>query len=245
MSNTQRLPRNISRIIAIICLLALGLSFFESIHPAIFFLTIFFGITAFAVSMLFNSRYKCLESMINGASCIAHWLYDDAYLNQRIEWERKEMQGNKTVAFYGLSFLIIFVMVIVAISARGDFNVGFLLAFFVILIDVFAYLIIISTRDKKNDVNKDVRLKDKRYQRRRYVYVSNNGIYAHGIMHMWKGWGSKLTSVLYEKDSCTFYFTYRYFSGYIISSYTVDLQVPDCDHQVIADICHAFDVKKQ
>ncbi|MCJ7688758.1 MAG: hypothetical protein MUO60_05495, partial [Clostridiaceae bacterium] len=73
-----------------------------------------------------------------------------------------------------------------------------------------------------------------------YVYISTSGIYAHGILSVWKGWGSNLKAVQYDGTNKALGFTYSYIRPYSFGRYTVNVNVPEDKLYLLDNIRNSF-----
>lgn len=222
MKNTETKAVFICILIVMIAIL----SFFFSLpngYYATAFISTFVAISSFTITFLFASRARCMTKMLNGTDLIASWVYSEALTLQNIQEAKEENKGLWFMAMVVFSIIIIIVLLTVGLAA-GFFWKGFLISLVIIAINILIIKVLLSKDEgivKKQNTN--LKLKE---NKKRYVYISSRGIYAHGLLHVWKGWGSKLKEIQYESSDNRLSFIYMYLRPYGFGRYTVTVRVP-------------------
>lgn len=231
MKNTQS-----KAVLICIMIMLIGiLSVFWSMDIQFYAVTlvgVFAACASFVIMFLFISRANCMSKMLNGKELIASWVYSDADTIKNIDEAKEENKGLWFMAMVSLSLIAIIILITVGIAAEF-FAFSILISLLIFVINVLVLKIFMhidnGTKEKKET---ELLQKDKK---KKYVYISQRGIYAHGQLHVWKGWGSNLREVHYNPESYKLSFTYSYLRPYGFGYYTVTVMVPQGEnylHQI-------------
>lgn len=219
MKNTQEKAVIYCIIIMILAIVIVLFSMSKG-YFAMAFIGIFIATSSFIIALLFSSRARCMAKMINGSDLIASWQYNETEVLKNIEVSLKERRGLWIIAVMALSFLTILVVITVGIAAKS-LGVSFFIT--VILIGINGLLYKLFLVADLSGHNKGLKASD---DKKKFVYISTTGIYVHGTLHVWKGWGSELKKVQYDPLNNILSFTYTYLRPYSIGRYTVEVYVP-------------------
>lgn len=222
MKNTQSKAVLICILIIFVGILAVFWSMDRQFY-AVTLIGFFASFASFVIMFLFISRAKCMARMLNGTDLIASWIYSDDETINNIKEIKEENKGLWVMAMISLSLAAIVVLVTVGIAAEV-LPISLLISLILIVLNILI-LKIFMKYDDKNKEDKEFQLRGKKY-RNRYVYISSTGIYAHALLHVWKGWGSSLKEINYESASKKLSFTYSYLRPYGFGLYTVTVKVP-------------------
>ncbi|MGH4117382.1 hypothetical protein [Clostridium sp.] len=184
------------------------------------FLGIFSSLSSFTIFFLFVGRANCMAKMLNGSDIIAAWQYTERDTINNIKKIKEENKGLFVMAIPVFSLVIIIVALTVGV-ASGNIGVGLIIFIIVLALNILFFKMYMTTEIKEKNVN--IKASD---WKKSYVYISTSGIYAHGILSVWKGWGSNLKSVNYDGTKKTLDFTYSYIKPYGFGRYTVNVSVP-------------------
>jgi hypothetical protein len=203
-------------------------------YYGIVLLSVFLAISSFVIFFLFAGRASCMGKMLNGSELIASWQYSDIETIKNIKEMKEENKGLFVMAFPFFSLVMIIVAVTVGVASE-NIATGLFISLIVIIINIlfFKFIMVIDIKEKEIKMTAS-------NDNKRYVYISQSGIYAHGMLNVWKGWGSSLKSVHYDKTTQTLDFIYSYLRPYGFGRYTVNVKVQDDKLYVIDDLRNAF-----
>lgn len=195
----------------------------ESRFYAITLISFFAAVSSFVILFLFIIRANCMSKMLNGTELLASWVYSEEDTIRNIVEAKEENKGLWFMAMVSLSMIAVIVLITVGIAA-DFFAIGLLISLMIIAMNVLILKLYMRMDDGMKD-DKHIDLKQNN-NKKRYVFISNSGIYAHGQLHVWKGWGSNLKEVYYHLNSGKLSFTYSYLRPYGFGLYTVTVKVP-------------------
>jgi hypothetical protein len=163
---------------------------------AISFVCLWVAITAFIVIFMYRGRAKAVDKMLEGSNVLAHWKYTE---REWSEYTEKCYQAEQS----GKWGLYLFVMAIAAV-------VCFFFWIFVedsglIMLGVMGGLAAILALTILITTNYD------RWQNRRHLgetIISRDGVYINRLLHLWRGWGTRLDGVEYNRPDRMLEFTY-------------------------------------
>ncbi|MFZ7134202.1 MAG: hypothetical protein ACOWWR_17795 [Eubacteriales bacterium] len=219
MKNTQIKALIICMVIFILSVIG-TLIFLEIQYYAFAFLCIFLVSSSFIISFLFLNRFRCMSKMLDGTNLIVYWQYSQEETQKNINDIKEENKGLIIMAIPFFSFVIIIISITVGF-ASGKLGVGVLITMSIIVLNMFLFKIFMAYKPKEH--KQESTLPD---MKKSYVYISSRGIYAHGLLHVWKGWGSRLIDVQYDEKLDILLFTYSYLRPYGWGRYTVSVHIP-------------------
>lgn len=194
----------------------------------------FAAISSFVIFFLFAGRASCLGKMLAGNEVVAAWQYTDQETIGNIKESKEENKGLLVMAVPFFSFVIIVVVLTVGIAAE-NIGLGLLIVIILIVLNILFFKIAMSIEIKERQV-----MMNGSNQKKRSVYISESGIYAHGMLHVWRGWGSSLKAVRYDGKKKALDFTYSYLRAYGIGKYTVTVKVPEDKMYLVDRIRNSF-----
>lgn len=223
MKNTQNKAVFICLCILITAILSIYISLSNKIY-AVTFISIFIATSSFVITFLFLSRSRCMSSMLDGKDLIVAWIYSEAETLNNINETKDENKGLWVIAMP--TFSIVSIIIIITIGVAGEFlAMSALLTLIIVAVNILIFKLYVKYDSKPQNKGQLRNLRPSEYKNR-YVYISKTGIYAHGMLHVWKGWGSSLKEILYHSKDNKLSFTYTYLRPYGIGSYTVDISIP-------------------
>lgn len=236
MKNTQRIALHIC--IGVLIISVVATVYFSNMEfYAGAFIGMFISLSSFVITFLFNSRVKCMEKMLDGRDLIASWQYSIETTKEIENEMKKDKAGSIILAIPFFSFVIIVIVLTVSFASE-NIGLGFIITLFTILMNVLFFKLLMRTEGVKGISSvEEVDMK------KSYVYISSTGIYAYGMLNVWKGWGSKLIEVCYQKDSRYLSFEYSYIRPYSFARYTVSVYLPEDKEDLLKNIQDTFIVK--
>lgn len=232
MKNTQTIA-----LFMCICIFILSLAgiilFMESKIFAGAFLSIFIAASSFTITFLFLSRYKCMNNMIKGIDLVAYWQYSPKETQLYEQRARYANKGRIIMAIPFFSFVLI-VIILTMGFASDNHGMGLLSTVVIITLNVIFLKFFVSAKMGNEPKVHNININ------KSYVYITPKGIYAHGLLHVWKGWGSKLRKVLFDEENNTLYFIYTYLKPYGFGEYTIEIKVPKENRYCIDKIKWTF-----
>ncbi|PKM49992.1 MAG: hypothetical protein CVV02_13495 [Firmicutes bacterium HGW-Firmicutes-7] len=224
MKNTQTKAIVILIMIMLIAIIAVFISL-QNNYYASAFVGMFLAVSCFVIVFLFLNRYHCMAKMLSGTDLVVSWIYSDEETKHNIKDYQEATKGRWIFAVMGISFVAIIVSVTVSIAAKS-IGVSLLITIGLILMNVLLFKLYLVLDEKRARKGQTSHLKPSE-AKKKYVYISSRGIYAHGMLNVWKGWGSRLRAVQYEASSRKLAFTYSYLRSYTLGWYKVEVYVPD------------------
>lgn len=237
MKNTQITAVMSCTMIMAIAVIAILLSMPKGYY-AIAFISIFIAISSFVISLLMISRARCMAKMLKGEDLIASWVYSESETLKHISETKEANRGMWVMAMVVFSFVIIVVAMTIGFAAE---TLGISLLLSIVIVGINALAIKLYTKEAvpeaQHEVPSILRPSD---EKKRYVYLSSTGIYAHGALHMWKGWGSDLKEISYAPNTKELSMTYSYLRPYAVGQYTVVVTVPEAHFDSLQKIKEQF-----
>jgi hypothetical protein len=182
---------------------------------AISFFSLLVALSAFVCTFLFAGRARMADNMLNGSSSLAHWEYTDsiwgAYTEEQFKADTKD---KRNLFFLMAAFFGIAIIVILIIGGEAGPPVALFLLGIVALLGVVAFL--------------SAQIEHAHNERTRGgAYISRDGVMLNGRLHLWKGWGASLESVVVKDgDPPLLIIDYSAPSGYVRAYYTVRVPIP-------------------
>jgi len=226
MKNYENKYLAICMTITIVSILSLIMAWNNEIYPLVL-LSVFFGISGLVIGGLFFNRASCLAKMIDGSDLVVFWQYTQNETLANIVEKKEENKGMIILMIPFFSFVIAVVSLTVGFASENAIA-GILITLVLIIINVIFFNVLLKHDFKE----KEVILKQED-EKRSYVYISKNGVFAHGLLHYWKGWGSSLKKVEYSRADNKLHFTYMYLRPYGYGRYTVDMKIPEGRYEII------------
>jgi len=220
MKNTQ-IKGVVACIIIVIISIIITIIAMDNSYYGMAFLGIFSSLSSFIILFLFIGRAKCMAKMLNGSDVIATWQYTERDTINNIKKIKEENKGLFVMAIPVFSLVIIIVALTVGVASE-KIGVGFIISIIVIVLNILSFKMYMATEIK--EINFNIKVTD---LKKSYVYISTSGIYAHGILSVWKGWGSKLMVVHYDRINKALGLTYSYISPFGFARYTINVNIPE------------------
>lgn len=216
-------------IFAIICISAF--EFFDGISGgyAIAFVSFALAITGVAVAALFYSRARVMDSIMNSAHPLAHWIYSSEEVEQSARREYAEYQERNRAMFIIIGGMLAFAALIMMIFA-GDGGVitgEFLLA--------FAVLLFIISR-----VTPALALKNA-LEASKEAYIAENGIIYEGSVYPFQSFMMRMEQVAFKektgKKPAMLIFSFSQIVGLnIASQFEIGIPVPEGEEETARKI---------
>ena len=110
------------------------------VHPAIVFLSFFFGVCCVVIALMFRSRSKKLQSLISGDSLIASWVLNSTQKEMYVNYLfQKEKQRNKIILFTITVISIVIFGIFILVIDEGKIAMLGVMVGLIILMAIFAY----------------------------------------------------------------------------------------------------------
>lgn len=206
----------------------------NEVYPLVL-LSVFFGISGLVIGTLFFNRASCLAKMIDGSDLVVFWQYTQNETLTNIIEKKEENKGMIVLIFPFFSFVIAVVALTVGFASENAIA-GIIITLVLIVINIIFFNVLLKHDFKE----KEVVLKQED-EKKSYVYIAKNGVFAHGLLHYWKGWGSYIKKVEYSREDKKLYFTYLYLRPYGYGSYTVDIKIPEGRNDIVENVRRSFE----
>lgn len=111
-----------------------------SIHPAAFFLSIFFMLCAIVIALMFKSREKKLQTLISGENLLAQWTLSPEQKDKFIDYQFQQRAGMNIfiLLVIGVIAAVIFGLFIIAID-DGKLFMFFIFLGLMAFLSIFAF----------------------------------------------------------------------------------------------------------
>ena len=216
-------------IFAIICIYAFYFIDGMSGGYAIAFVSFFFAVTGVAVAALFFHRARVMNSILNGTSLLAHWIYsaDEAEQSARREYANYQERNQAMFLVIG-GMLVLVALVMMIFAGEGGFITGaFLLAFTVFLFIVSRVMPAIALKYALHSP--------------REAYIAENGIVYEGAVYPFHSFLMKMEAATFQKRTgkkpAVLIFSFTQFVGLNIRSpFDIEIPVPEGEEELARKI---------
>ncbi len=198
------------------------------------FIGVVIALTAFIISFLYRRRIAVMQKFIDNTEMLAHWTYDETSYKEDIE---KEFTERKEINNFWLKIVLLFFVIFTTPFAIFGFDsyeneerIGFIL-----LLGACATIISLAA------VIAPYAMRASALKKSRDTYVSRDGLYHHGMLHIWQFPFGEFRGVQLKKD--TLYFTLAYLTklGWIkYEEYVVKVEVPNNELETAKKIIDVF-----
>jgi hypothetical protein len=186
---------------------------------ALMFISFFLTITSFIVGILFLTRARAMDAILQGKQVLAHWVYPDEETRKSVEREYQEYQeSNRSLLYVVGGFLVIAMIgVIIFGGERGVLTAGIL---FIVLIICAIVSKIAPTLER----NRAIRAPQE-------TYVASNGIIYEGAIYPFSTFLMRMDGVRYRKETAKrpaeLSFSFMQLVGlYILRPFEISIPVP-------------------
>lgn len=154
---------------------------------AVAFVSFFLAITGVAVAALFFRRAQIMDSILNNAQLLAHWIYssDEAEQSARREYVAYQERNRAMFFIIGGMLIIAALIMMIFVGDEGLITGIFLLAFMVLLFIVSRVTPVLALKNALGSPKE--------------AYIAENGIIYEGSVYPFQSFLMKLNGVTFKK----------------------------------------------
>jgi len=110
------------------------------IHPAVFFLSIFFMVCAIVISWVFKSRETKLQTLISGENLLSEWTLDPAQKKKFVDYQFQQRKGKNMILLIFISVISVIIFgIFILVIDEGKLAMFFVLIGLIAFLSIFAF----------------------------------------------------------------------------------------------------------
>lgn len=186
---------------------------------AIMFVSIFLAISSFAVSVLFLTRARMMDSILSGEVQLAHWVYPDEETRKSAEREYISYRETNRGLFLVVAFFMVIAIVFMAVFMGEG---GMITA--LVLLAVLAIIAVVSEVAPRLELKRALKAPGE-------AFISDTGVVYEGAVYPFSSFMMSKTGVTFveknPKHPALLVFSFFQLVGvFIPRSFTISIPVP-------------------